>query len=129
MSPKKRQRYKVGDIVIKIFTTSPWVEERGIVIDIDTKSEWKAIYWFLSREVLEDAGAWYRFCEGMKSKNICINCEFIDLCRVLPDLAHCDISVFGEWRGVGEYDIDICKQRQCEHLVFCATDTLIQDED
>jgi hypothetical protein len=118
---------KVGDIVkFRPNKTLPSGSARGVVIEQVMKSKgirFHSVYWFRPQNIQE--GCDVVRCEGLKDKEVCTNCEYRDLCPHLQEIARCDISEFGQFRGEGELDFDICEQRKCKHLGVCLTNRWI----
>ena len=121
--PRKRQlKFKVGDVV-KIYG-----RRTGVITSSPNNKQW-----YYSIELfneLNPLGAVFvdsqlSLCEGINTPNICIECEYRDLCPHLQDIARCKISEFGQLRREGKYNPDVCKQRQCKHLGVCLTTRFI----
>jgi len=157
MPRKKQPKYKVGEVVI-YSQILPDLEEEEEDYDPDEKSHWYkpgcigiivdvwddkdksredddcyepygySIYWFNERITSNFAHEISR-CIGIKDKILCKDCEHRELCPHLPDIARCEISEFGQVRKEGEYNPDVCKQRQCTHFGVCLTTRFIQKED
>lgn len=120
MVQKRQQEFKVGDVVESKNKVAAPEGSKGIIIQeyIEDCPPDYDVYWFSSGVVSvirEDL----RYCSDTKSKNLCKQCEYYDICLSLSEIVRCDISEFGEWRTEGERDFSICKQRECKHLDAC----------
>ncbi len=105
---------------------------RGVVIEridrntYDEEPVWFTVYWFRSQ--LINTGCDVVLCEGLKDKVVCTNCEHRDSCLHLQEIARCDNSEFGHFRGDGnKVDTHICEQRGCEHYSMCITNKWIPE--
>jgi len=117
--------YRVGDVIEPSYDFAP-EGIKGVVIVEPSQDEPHlcVVYWynFYQEVVFTDEIVQ---CEGITDNKLCSVCEHNSLCPHMPDIARCDISKFGEYRGEGKYNPDVCKQRQCEYLGVCLTNRFI----
>jgi len=141
MEQTKKPQFQIGDVVdyddsFVVSADSDLSDEEwfkpgctGIIFDLweEPDPNREDPYAFGIKWFGEDEGISQHFtheialCEGMKNKELCSKCEYSDLCPYLPEIVRCDISEFGQLRGEGKVDYDICKQRKCIRLGICLT--------
>ncbi len=130
MRRRKWTIYKVGDIVSYIppFSQITLGGGKGILLEtvMDDEPFYDIAYHLYERRIGSYEGVPFIHCDGASRKEICNDCEYENLCRVLPDIIKCDISEFAEYTGKGKRNFDICKQRQCKYLGRCLTTRFIQ---
>ena len=120
---------KIGDVVqYRIRPTSSF---KGVIIElIPTEDEsepfFYTVYWYKFRSVVQ--GCDVVLCEGVESRELCNDCDFTELCSVLPDIVLCDISEFGEWRSGNKRSLELCEQRRCPHRFMCGGRRFMQEE-
>jgi hypothetical protein len=124
---------KIGDIVEckGQLGTIAHEGEKGIVLMelVEDPPPDYEVYWYNTRQTESVYREDLRQCKGMRSKKVCSACEHSLICSHLPEIVNCQISEFGQWMFKGKYNPDVCKQRQCKHLVVCLTTRFIQKED
>lgn len=133
------RKFKLGDVVevasLNILGSKGY-GLRGVIVRLE----------YLPKDRYQPSGYWYdvklfnsppelmpieggfasdfKICEKIRDK--CNNCGINEICPHLPDIARCEFSEFGQMRGEGKRDNDVCEQRKCEHRFLCATKRFIQ---
>ena len=60
-------------------------------------------------------------------RDSCKDCKYEDICSQMKEIAACNNSEFGQLRGAGKYDPDVCEQKKCHHLLVCGMNKFIRN--
>jgi hypothetical protein len=137
MPRTKEPKFKVGDAV-EIINFAPDVEVKGIVVEIKTDIEpqyrlcfFEPIDEFEEIDMDKDCKNTLTIIEERLircRKKYCKECEYNRACPDLKEIVRCDISEFGQLRGEGKYNSDVCWQRKCIHTSMCLTNRWLQEQ-
>jgi hypothetical protein len=113
----KKLRRKIGDIIECCDKYSSKYKNKGIIIcKYETiPPSYYIIYWFSSGKLDSVFEGDVKKCEGIGNNMLCSNCKNMDLCQI----ARCEFGEFGQLRGEGKYNPDLCWQRKCIHTSAC----------